>query len=88
MEILSKFTAAAAPAFDSADTVYVLTETGTYQSTIADLAAVLMADTPIHVYHGGDATVVRPSTTRPVTWIGTVDPNNSIDGDMVYVYTA
>lgn len=34
------------------------------------------------VNHGTDATVARPSTSLPVTWVGTVAPNNKATGDI------
>lgn len=34
-----------------------------------------------YVYHGADPNVLRPDVDNPVTWVGSVEPLNSIDYD-------
>jgi hypothetical protein len=34
------------------------------------------------VYHGSDATVARPTGAYQVIWVGTVEPNNWLVGDI------
>lgn len=36
------------------------------------------------VVHGSNADAPRPSGYAIVTWVGTVDPNNGVDGDILY----
>ena len=56
-------------------------------ATLASLTAAL-ATTPMRVNHGAVASVARPSTSRPVEWVGSVQPTNWIAGDTWQEVTA
>lgn len=39
------------------------------------------------VNHGATAAFARPDTPNPVMWVGSVDPDNLLDGDIVVTTT-
>lgn len=42
-----------------------------------------LASSPVIVRHGSNAALARPSTARPVFWVGSVHPNNAIEVDLI-----
>lgn len=73
---VSQVTFPAAPVFDNAPEA-----ARAVAAESAAVAAVAAAGMGV-VIHGADAATARPSGFAVVTWIGTVTPDNAIDGDI------
>lgn len=56
------------------------------QADITGLAA-LLAQVPIVIRHGSNANFSRPSVANPAFWLGSVAPQNIIDGDVYWKTT-